>query len=490
MKLRGRHMVLLLGLWMMSVVVRGQEEICTLEDGKLVFHLNKSWSDEKRLEISEQFGLDTMMLDLVLAGPSGGTFEFEGAQWVVEQKGNGMVRLSKNMEELTGSMNLKKDMLLTPNDLDSGIMGGPGYVDEERVVYGVNRLKENVIVQYPNGKTKIELPGYLEARDVIISGSFNGWSTSGYPMEKTDEGWEIELQLSPGKYLYKFIVDGQWIRDRQNALYESDGWGGKNSALYRYNYKFELDGYTDAKKVYVAGSFNNWNERQLKMTRTANGWVMPIYLKEGTHSYKFVVDGEWLTDPDNPVVRPDGGGNFNSVLALGDTTMFRLNGYSDANEVRLAGSFNGWNPAELVMTKTSGGWELPYVLSKGNYEYKFIVDGEWMTDPNNPYFIIHGDYRNSFMAIEPNYDFALAGFPAAEKVMVTGTFTGWSYDNNQMVQKDGRWIFPIHLKPGKYTYKYVIDGEWITDPDNPAYEENEFGTDNSVLWIEPEGLAN
>jgi len=52
-----------------------------------------------------------------------------------------------------------------------------------------------------------------------------------------------------------------------------------------------------------------------------------------------------------------------------------------------------------------------------------------------------------------------------------------------MQQRSNGWIFPIHLPPGRYAYKFIIDGEWIVDPDNPYYEENEYDTDNSVLWI-------
>jgi hypothetical protein len=141
------------------------------------------------------------------------------------------------------------------------------------------------------------------------------------------------------------------------------------------------------------------------------------------------------------------------------------------------------------MTKTAGGWELPYVLASGNHEYKFIVDGEWITDPNNPYIIRQGDYENSFIAPDPNWTFTLDKYPDATEVLVTGNFTGWSEENNRMIEKDGKWIFPLHLKPGKYTYKFRVDGEWMIDPDNPAYEENEFGTGNSVLWIEPEGFT-
>ena len=54
-----------------------------------------------------------------------------------------------------------------------------------------------------------------------------------------------------------------------------------------------------------------------------------------------------------------------------------------------------------------------------------------------------------------------------------------------MKKENGKWIFPIFLKPGKYTYKFIVDGTWILDPENKLFEQNEYNTNNSVLWIEP-----
>lgn len=47
------------------------------------------------------------------------------------------------------------------------------------------------------------------------------------------------------------------------------------------------------------------------------------------------------------------------------------------------------------------------------------------------------------------------------------------------------WIYPVFLKPGKYTYKFIVDGKWLIDPANETWEGNEYSTGNSVLWIEP-----
>jgi hypothetical protein len=137
------------------------------------------------------------------------------------------------------------------------------------------------------------------------------------------------------------------------------------------------------------------------------------------------------------------------------------------------------------MQKTEGGWELPYVLAAGNYEYNFIVDRQWITDPDNPFRVINGGIVNSLRVVKPNYNFVLNDYPDAKKVIVTGNFSGWSTDNYNMVKLAGKWVFPIYLKPGKYTYKFIQDGNWLEDPANDEWETNQYGTVNSVLWIEP-----
>lgn len=53
-----------------------------------------------------------------------------------------------------------------------------------------------------------------------------------------------------------------------------------------------------------------------------------------------------------------------------------------AAEVRVAGTFNGWDPARgPLKRKGEGNWVLVQYLSPGAHEYRFVVDGTWMTDP-------------------------------------------------------------------------------------------------------------
>ncbi len=64
--------------------------------------------------------------------------------------------------------------------------------------------------------------------------------------------------------------------------------------------------------------------------------------------------------------------------------IFKLDNPS-AQEVFLAGSFNSWSPAAKQLKKDSKGiWKTTMMLSKGVYEYRFVVDGVWQDDPENP----------------------------------------------------------------------------------------------------------
>jgi 1,4-alpha-glucan branching enzyme len=57
---------------------------------------------------------------------------------------------------------------------------------------------------------------------------------------------------------------------------------------------------------------------------------------------------------------------------------------SEAKKVFLAGDFNDWSPEKHPMRKDDNGtWKKRLILFPGNYEYKFLVDGQWKEDPRN-----------------------------------------------------------------------------------------------------------
>lgn len=55
----------------------------------------------------------------------------------------------------------------------------------------------------------------------------------------------------------------------------------------------------------------------------------------------------------------------------------------EAREVFLAGTFNDWHPTAFPMIATGDGrWVKDLALPPGRYEYLFVADGIWTTDPN------------------------------------------------------------------------------------------------------------
>jgi 1,4-alpha-glucan branching enzyme len=56
----------------------------------------------------------------------------------------------------------------------------------------------------------------------------------------------------------------------------------------------------------------------------------------------------------------------------------------EAQQVYLAGDFNGWDPQKHPMKKNRQGvWQKALMLKPGTYQYKFWMDGCWQHDGSN-----------------------------------------------------------------------------------------------------------
>lgn len=84
---------------------------------------------------------------------------------------------------------------------------------------------------------------------------------------------------------------------------------------------------------------------------------------------------------------------------------------------------------------------------------------------------------------ESSATFTLAA-PKASKVALTGSFNSWSKSGTPLKKdKNGTWKTDISLKPGRYEYKFIVDGQWWTDPANRCTVRNSYGSENSVVEI-------
>ncbi|MEN3043751.1 MAG: hypothetical protein ABDH37_00840 [Candidatus Hydrothermales bacterium] len=196
----------------------------------------------------------------------------------------------------------------------------------------------SVIYLGKNNKVIFEVY-FPEAERVNIAGTFNNWNPYLNPMERTSEGnFRIELSLKPGFYTYKFVINGNlWREDPDNKWKVDDGFGGFNSAfiltedfkiitepkliesleITEHGVRFRFFD-IQAKKVCVAGTFNNWDKNANVMEKKEGGFFeIIIPLPPGRYEYKFVIDDhKWKEDPHNPAKVDDGFGGFNSVFIL------------------------------------------------------------------------------------------------------------------------------------------------------------------------------
>ncbi len=74
--------------------------------------------------------------------------------------------------------------------------------------------------------------------------------------------------------------------------------------------------------------------------------------------------------------------------------------------------------------------------------------------------------------------------PGAKSVVVTGCFSGWSPEGHPLRHDGhGNWTGAISVQPGRYEYRFVVDGEWRDDPNCGVRVPNGFGTENCVFEV-------
>jgi len=71
-----------------------------------------------------------------------------------------------------------------------------------------------------------------EAKRVALTGDFKKWAAKGVPMRKSKDGtWKANVELQPGRYEYKFIIDNEWRHDPNNGNTIQNAVGSLNSII-------------------------------------------------------------------------------------------------------------------------------------------------------------------------------------------------------------------------------------------------------------------
>ena len=80
-------------------------------------------------------------------------------------------------------------------------------------------------------------------------------------------------------------------------------------------------------------------------------------------------------------------------------------------------------------------------------------------------------------------EFALSR-PQARAVAVAGSFNGWDASRTPLsLNHEGTWKVTVWLPAGRYEYRFVVDGQWMSDPRAKDSVQNAFGSSNSVVVV-------
>lgn len=74
--------------------------------------------------------------------------------------------------------------------------------------------------------------------------------------------------------------------------------------------------------------------------------------------------------------------------------------------------------------------------------------------------------------------------PGAKRVCVAGSFNEWKPEATPLTPRgNGCWAGDLAVKPGRHEYLFVVDGQWLPDPNAKESVSNPFGGQNSVLLV-------
>lgn len=86
------------------------------------------------------------------------------------------------------------------------------------------------------------------------------------------------------------------------------------SALQRVSLKYF---FPHASTLYLAGSFNEWNEARTSFEPVGDGyWAIELELAPGPHEFRLIVDGAWIDVPDAVEQVENPFGSRNAVLLV------------------------------------------------------------------------------------------------------------------------------------------------------------------------------
>ncbi|WP_051624036.1 alpha-amylase family glycosyl hydrolase [Clostridium akagii] len=445
-----------------------------------------------------------------------------GTDWDAKNQSSIMNEFSNGLYELTvdfktsGSFNYKAalngslDENYGANFQKGGNNIALNVTKKEKITFKVN-LKNKTIYDSINNPASFKNSATLVGTLAQSDGSDWNLTDTSYDLNYIGDGYSTKtFSMKKGDYEYKVAYDHKWSNGEidHNIKFSLDK---DQNVTFISNPDLNLcTNSILSPNISIIGDIRNkntdanWNEKlqgfDFKQLNNTGTYIYSAFIKEGTYQYKATLNYSW----DNPIpggttnksiIVPTGGkyvvfvcdvsgkNLYDSIndadkvsTALGlnpapqtlTSPVINENGtvtfsYSNdtAKEVYLAGDFTNWATNKKSMTKNQNGvWSVTVRLGDNSsaYEYKFITDGNYVTDPSNQN--VSGD-GNSLLNF-PKY--------SGRKIVVPGTMqqnvggTNWDATSPETTMDYiGNGIYTLTLKSipaGSYQYKVATDGTW------------------------------
>lgn len=136
--------------------------------------------------------------------------------------------LSRRTEALTAKLKSDPDIQAEPSvevQVDSAAPSQPKDLSEKLAkLYGVRQTSQGLLFVQPSHGSETK---------VAVAGDFNGWSDTADRLKRDPElgVWQACVNVPPGRYRYRLIVDGNWTNDPYNSYVESNPFGELNSVV-------------------------------------------------------------------------------------------------------------------------------------------------------------------------------------------------------------------------------------------------------------------
>ena len=170
----------------------------------------------------------------------------------------------------------------------------------------------------------------------------------------------------------------------------------------------------------------------------AEVWIQPgtEYVDDDPGSVKYNCDT--FDNPNYIAVSPE----------INDTKVTLRYRGTAGDTVKIYGSMNGWKTAYTMTADSYGIYSYTFEdLFPGTYEYKLVVNGEWITDPNNGWLTADGN--SAFQLLDPN---AVDNNTVTVKLhygRADGDYENWNL-----------WVWGLTTEAKQYDFEYV-SGEYV-----------------------------